>query len=437
MDALVVFAIFILSLAVTIIKSPAKALLNVYLFVLLLTPSTLSFKLIEGIPSLSMGQAAILPICLFSLVTSKIQFSWTDILVLGFVITASISDFVNDGYKLAQNTTYFNICAIVFPYLAGKQLITKRQLDVKFAKRFVSLSAICALTMGYEFLTGKNLYVQVFWQFFHQVHTFGDTRFFFRRASGPFVHSIIACIAMSSAFFLHSWLVLFKELKRKFLGMRLSTWIYAALGLGMLTPLSRGPLLGWFCGLFVFSYGIKSFMARLLRMASLAIMLLGFLYVYNIQEIIETSASDELAQSAYYRRVLWDTYWEDLMQNIYLGVGSLNLEAKNSQGSIDNAYMYIALLHGIFRLVFYFLIVLNLALRLIFRLRQALPLAERQLVYTFLSLITLWLVSFGTVWISGEMMSILFLLYGWMEGYLLAKKKPQFSDEASLPLKQG
>jgi hypothetical protein len=428
MDALFIILIFFISLAVSVIKSPAKALLNVYLIVLLLTPSELNYKLIEGLPSLSIGQAAIIPISFLALMTGKMILSLTDFFVMGFILTASVSDFINDGYQQAQNTTYFNICAIALPYIAGKLLIEKNQLDFLFAKRFVILSAICSLTMVYEFLTGNNLYVQIFWHIFHQVHTFGDYRLFFRRASGPFVHSIIACIVISTAFFLQSWLALSRPFKKTYFGVLQIALLYVVQGLGMITPLSRGPLLGVSCGLFDLSYALKKSMARILRVITLGIALLGVFYVYNSEYIIQTTTNDEYAQSAYYRVQLWDTYWDDLMQNLYLGVGKNNLEAKNSQGSIDNAYLHLALLHGIFCVLFFFAIVFRLAFRLLLKLRQQIPLPERQLVITFISLITMYLVSFSTVWISGEMMSILFLLFGWMEGYLVAKKRPQFVE---------
>jgi hypothetical protein len=242
------------------------------------------------------------------------------------------------------------------------------------------------------------------------------------------VHPIIACIIISAAFLLHSWLVIAKQWKKKIFAIRQSTLIYISQAVGLITPLSRGPILGLACGFFIFSYTNKKYIVRILRYMTLGVAVFGFSYIYNIQDEMQNSADDPLAQSAYYRRVLWDTYWEDLMKNAYLGVGSVKLEAKNGQGSIDNAYMYFALLHGIYRPLFFIGIFLTLIIRLLFRLRQQIPLVEKQLVITFLGLLIMFIVAFGTVWVSDDMMLILFLLFGWMEGYIVAKKRPQFEN---------
>jgi hypothetical protein len=461
MDILFLLTVFIVSVFVSIMLSPAKAFLNVYLFVLLLTPSQDDVKFIEGIPSISIAQVALFPMLFCALINriNSFSISMTDFFVLGFIGTASISEYIHDGFKVAQNSTYHDICNIALPYVIGKILIESYQLDFKLAKRFVLYMAICSFAMGYEFILGKNLFLQVFWPFFHTVHgVLGVGRYGFTRATGPFAHPIIACIVVVIAFFLHCWLVLNKQWKSiqgthvkhiNFLidtvkilfqgvfnnikllkgtcGISLNNIIFVILLCGMITPLSRGPVLGGLCGLFLFSFVLKRKYISFLRFAIIGVILFSFIYIYNIQDIQETNDT-ELSGSVYYRSKLVDAYWDQFVATPYFGRGQFNIEIEEHLDSIDNAYLYLAVTHGVYNVAFFTLIFLNIFFKLLWRLRKKMPSAELQLIFTFLSILVMFSISFGTVWMPPDLAAILFLLFGWMEGFLLAKKKPHLKS---------
>jgi hypothetical protein len=137
--------------------SPQAAFLLVYLPTLFLLPEYYRLDL-PGVPSPTFSQAAAMgtAAAFFARRAPGYRFSPTDLLVVGFALSAALSEYFPGGYKDAQNLAWNMMTWAVLPYLFAKSLVEPLGLRIRFAKTIVLLLAAVALISVYEFRFGTT-----------------------------------------------------------------------------------------------------------------------------------------------------------------------------------------------------------------------------------------------------------------------------------------
>ena len=190
-------------------RSFREAYLDVYLLSLFLLPGWCRF-IVPGLPDPTFQEAAILPIAVaFFLGKRKPwQYSVTDGLVIVFAAVIGCSEYVNAGYKEAQNLMFDMLVGAILPYLLAKGIVEPYGLRVKVIRRIVWLLAIVTVFFVYEFKFAYSPFRLIFDRFFPGqgdgwVTTF---RYGLARTAGPFGHAILAGIVFLIGFLLQRWL---------------------------------------------------------------------------------------------------------------------------------------------------------------------------------------------------------------------------------------
>jgi len=233
-------------------QSPQRALLMVYVPVLLFLPNYY-YWILNGLPDPNFNQATILAIAIVWLIkgASGWRFSFTDILVVGFAFTVSYSEYDNAGFKELKNLGFDVVGSILLPYVLAKSLIEQQGLREEFAKQIALVLFFVALLMLPQFITGANYSVwqKVLGRFFDgQGWQWATTyRWGLTRASGPYGHPILAGIILLIGYRLQRWLEwgnYWPKRIRLFAGFSLSPKIISfGILAGAIMTITRGPLM--------------------------------------------------------------------------------------------------------------------------------------------------------------------------------------------------
>ena len=232
--------------------TPMRALLAVYLPLLLLVPESFRATL-QGIPKMNFNQAAIVPVVLVALLRYGRNWrpSVTDVAVFALAVLIALSEFLAAGYKEAQNLMFAMLASMAGPYLAARLLLDGRDRDVAFARRFVILMFAVVIVGAYEFRFGVNPFLRYLGNLFPGqglgwVTTF---RHGFARVAGPYSHAILAGIMVVMAYRLQRWLQWGRHWEPRFSLLPALPWSKAAvislvLAVGAAMTIARGPILG-------------------------------------------------------------------------------------------------------------------------------------------------------------------------------------------------
>ncbi len=435
----------IIAAIVTFRKSPQYAFLNVYLPVFLLLPDYYRWT-VPGIPKVTFNQGAILPIAFAFLMREghKWKFSLGDVLVFGLVAWNGLSEYVNAGYKEAQNLTFDNISWILLPYVLAKGMIEPSGLRVPFAKRYVFLLFLVAVTAVYEFkfavVPYKPFFDRLFpWQGTGWVTTF---RYGFARIAGPYGHAILAGIMLVSGFRIHRWLEWsghWEKSFRHFPKLRLSKGMIIRLGLiaGMVMTFARGPWIGGVLAAVVTAIGrAKDRKKALLVVLGLLLFVGGpaMFYLLSYASVSRQEAKTVSQESAAYRKELMDRYVEIALEKSILGWGRNTWPKILGMPSIDNYYLLLALMHGVVAVGFLVSIILVMSVRLFLHsMRQPPPvLRGSTLGFTLLGIYLAIGFSIATVFMGDQVIPMFYLITGWSEGYLLSGRESAGSAPAAV-----
>lgn len=428
-------------------RSLQEAFLNVYIPVLLFIPTYYTWK-ISGLPDPNFQGAVVLAIAGLFLLKGLPgwRFSATDVLVFGFAITVSISAYVNEAsLKPPDNIMAGMLMSVIFPYLLAKSLVEPSGLGEECAKRFVLVLCVVALFLIYEMLLreGYTLWQRALGRFFGQgwARTV-NYRWGLTRANGPYDHPIQAGMIMVVAFSLQWWLAkrqAWSSLKQRF-KLPISFLLTLLLLGGLFAPLSRGPWLSFILAsliIFALTFIIRISPTVLHRYLIVGIFMgivgIGGIASYEIfseltasrQEV--SSTKDDMSherQTVAYRADLYRTYGDLVLQRWAWGWGFGGWPKDKGQRSIDNHYIWTALAYGLIAVVYFITLILYIVLRLFLYImnqpKQTAP--EKSIALTLLSLFMAYLFFMGTVSIQETNQTILFVLIGWGESYLITRR---------------
>jgi len=414
----------LLALAVCLLSSPARALLLVYMPVLLLLPAHPRWVQ-AGLPDLGFLHAAILPIAFTTALTvRRWRPSAMDGLVLLLLLLRTLSQLRTDTWKDTQDNVFDWVCLMVLPYAVARGLVQQAGADLRvhMARSIVVLLAFVALLSVWEFRMGSNPLFVGLWEavFPSQVRYLNQYRGGFARVTGPFTHSILAGILFGVGVLLQVWL----HAGRHWRNRHFSLLLLCMLCMGSLMTLSRGPWIGLAAGLGCMLVGFSRDRRRAVVTLAVLLVFLGLPAMLALRDYVAVDLADagsEMQANAAYRREIFDLYTPTLMQRPWLGWGVGGWPTVRNRESVDNQYLLMSLDHGLLTTGVFVLLLGSALVRL---LRHGLVrkgrLDDGRLAITLLAAILCVGVSIGTVWLGAQTMPLLFLLLGWAESVLQA-----------------
>jgi hypothetical protein len=426
--SLIVYIALLAAAVVAVRQGPGRALLAVYLPVLLLIPD--GFRAITpGLPDPNFSQAAIIPIVAVALLRHGRQWRPTvmDGVIGLFALWVGYSDYAGRGYDDAQNLMFAMLFSVLAPYAVARLVIGAEGLDVAVARRFVIIVFGVALVGLWEARFGFNPFHALFGTFFPGqgkgwVTTF---RYGLARVAGPYSHAILAGIMLAVAFVLQQWLQAARHWEPRFVRWPALPWpkarvITVVLALGMLMTVARGPWIGAVVALAILAVGRAAHRRRALALAA-AVLGLGALvggWMLNDYLDIKPGALMTMSQeSALYRKVLFEKYLDIVLDSAWIGWGLTTWPKVRGMESIDNYYLLISLMHGLPAMGLLVLLMLGSAVQCL-RRGLAEPPGSHSPVFAFAGVFCAIFASLGTVYLGEQVMPTLFFMLGWAQGWL-------------------
>lgn len=411
--------------------SPGKALLWLYVPVLLIVPDTFH-AITPGLPDPSTNVAVMMPLFIATMMKYGRfwQCSVADILVFSIAGVMAYSEYLAAGYSEAQNLFCGTLFQIVAPYMVARLAIDREGLHVAIAKKIVIILFAIAMIGLFEFRFGWNPFLILPERIFHGqglgwVTTF---RHGFARVAGPYAHCILAGMMMMMGYRLSRWLEWGGHWEPHFarfpnLPLTKGRIITIGLFIGLVTTIARGPWLGGIlAALFVYAGGHKqrknAFAIGLSVLILIAVpAFLAFQSYLDVKPGAEMTLSQETAM---YRKVLFEKYYSIALDHAWFGWGRNTWPKVAGMSSIDNYYLLLSLMHGLLTTGLLLSLFVWMCIRL-FLHGLSEPAGVHTLSFTFLGIIVGFVVSIVTVYLGENVVPALFLLLGWAEGYMRGK----------------
>lgn len=437
----------LVALIVCLRRGPAYAFLNVYLPVLLLLPDDCRMP-ISG--QLNFAESAIIPIAAVYLWQEGRNWEWslTDFLVLAFASLVVCSEYMNTEYWLAQHLAISMTTTVILPYIVAKALIVRERMGVEIAKRITVLATFVAIVSVYQFRMTANPFTDFASRLFPGIDNGASFRYGFARISGPWTHPILAGIILLFAYRTARWLEWTGEWQGSvpFLSFSLDTtydrhgrspivsiskvrFCEVALVVGSLMTISRGPWLGAAMAAVVMMLVRVRHRTYVTLLAFFAAVIVAFPIYYAFDSYVKVDrfdGSNEARESAAYRREMIEQYMVVAEERPEWGWGSsvtgqgLYPRVENMD-SIDNHYLLLALISGMFSLAALVLLLLWVPVRLLgFSLRNVRDEPATSLAVTLLGSFILFAIAISTAWLGAQTQPLLFIIAGWSEALLLA-----------------
>jgi len=427
----VVFVALFIALRFLSQRGLEQTFLKVWLPFFLLMPTTFFVNII-GLPDPNFMQAAILPM-LFVLLRDRrheMQVGRMEVLLgLYFVLRVSM-DFVSRGYSDAQNYGFYMITCLIGPYLLGRYVINRREMDIETSKMFVLIFLLMFPMFVYELKFWVSPVYAFFGWLFPNAQSGLSLRYGLARTAGSFSHPILACIMVIAVYRLHRWLSwqgVWEKPQAGWLGRiqriagRLPVpfrhQVSLSLVLMALMTISRGPWIGGFAGALLTLVGNFKYRKRWLALVLSLFVLGGIGGKIALEAYITPKLGEEIsgeAKTMLYRKEMLDRYKDFLIDKMWTGWGLTNVPEVKGMESVDNAYFLMALQHGVLAPTLFVVIFLYaIASQIRFGLRA--PPGEAPIGFTFSGIYVMCFIAFATVYMGAQTEPMLFLLLGWGE----------------------
>lgn len=431
MTRYIVFIATVLSLRMLARRGLAQAVLLVWIPIFLAFPFNF-FVNIPGLPDPNVMQAAILPILLV-LVREKMplmRFGRMEVLLAVYVVLRVFVDFLSRGYSDAQNYAFYMLSSLIGPYLIGRYVIDRREMDIAAARMFVLTFVIFFPMFVYELKFWVSPVYAVFKPFFPGAGSGLSIRYGVARTAGTFEHPILACVMIVSVYRMHRWLTWIGEWKQpqrgwlawldqktRWMRLPLHCKISILLVLMAIMTISRGPWIGAFAGAALTAVGNAKNRKKWLVIFALALVLGGGAGKMALDDYITPKAGEVISGEALtmlYRKEMIDRYKAFMYEKMWTGWGLTTRPQIKGMESVDNAFFLMALQHGVlapavFVLIFLYAIISQIKFGL-----KAAP-DEPPLGFTFAGIYLAAFISFATVYMGAQTEPMLFLLLGWGE----------------------
>jgi hypothetical protein len=435
---LVIIVPLFVSLYVLVRQSVEKAVLNVYVPVLLCLPLYDSLKL-PNLPALDFADCAILPIGLWALATRwrSWRFSRMDVWMLLLGVSSGAGLLLRNSSVTPGIFGYFNwVTFALFPYIIGKLIIEQGELRIAVMKRFVFLLGVIAILSLYEFRMGRNPF-HLFWGMFipDGFATFEQLRWGFTRVSGPYSQSETTGLVYIVGALFGYWLYRNGQWERKFRypphPYTKGTLLLIAVSIGMYINQARGPYLGFALGFLI----ARTFRGRNLKrgvrntvLIMLALSAPIYVYMHRYTSADWNEATQD-QQNAIYRSRLIDHYIPVVQDGGLWGWGP-GFPVVGNQTSIDNAYLFFALTQGYAGVTAFTLLLIESELACFLSLRRVREKQDIGFVFCLGGIIAGIAFCLGTVFLNEPVYEILFLLIGWSQSIRSSEPVAELSVQA-------
>lgn len=429
----ILFVPAIIAAAVVLVGGARRGFLWVYLPTLLLLPMYFQLRF-PHLPPISFVDMALLPVAVALMIEGLPgwRLRAMDALVIAFVLSCGYSEASGGTILDGGLQVYTNLIAVAIPYMMGRQLMEPRKgaresvaWRAQFVRMFLGLLTLDAAIGVYDFLSGKSSSQRMWKVFFpDQVVEWPEQmRWGFGRIQGPFSQAILAGMIFTIGIAYCMWM---QRADRSWGRRPLTTtlrlrWRHVALAMmiaGLLMTQSRGP---WIGALILFAI-LWLPLASSFRQALVLVLLLSAVggvgaYLYGKKY---TAGSREHAQTveqedAIYRRELIGNYMPLVLEKPLTGWGVSFYPSVRGQKSIDNEYLFLAVIQGVPGLLLFVLMSLGSCVRVIRLLPYAERADDRFLLYAHLAVVVSLLVTMTTVYLGQQVEPLYFLVLGWMQ----------------------
>lgn len=451
MTTYVIFIATLVSIGLIRTRGLESAFLKSWIPFFLLLPFSF-FVNIPGLPDPNFMEAAILPILFVLLIEKKddIRFGPMEFLIALYLVLRVVLDFYSRGYADAQNYAFYMFSSLIGPYLLGRHIINRRAMDISTARHFVMIFIILLPFFIYEMLFWISPIYKLLLPFFPYATPAMSLRYGVARTFGPFEHPILACVMIVAVYRLHRWLSWMGEWdkpqggwlgwlddKTRWMRVPLKYKISIILIAMAVMTISRGPWIGGFVGASLTVVGNFKNRKRGL-MIFLLLLVVGAGGGKMALDAYITPAEGEVisgeAMTMLYRKELVERYQAYMYEKLWTGWGLTTRPKIPGHESVDNAFLGMALQHGIlapalFIVIFIYAIVSQIR----FGLRA--PPGEPPIGFTFAGIYLAAFISFATVYMGSQTEPMLFLLLGWGESIKNRRQERRLAagDAASPP----
>ena len=347
MQAIVLLPL-LLTLAVGLKYGFREAFVYVCLPLFLLLPDYYRFKL-PGIPEFTPWNYTFLAVfgaLLLSEDRRHLRPHPLDLLPILFVYFCVRSEYDIKGWKDTQNLLANMTFGCILPYYLGKVMVRVPGL-LTGALTMIGLVCACVGFVSiYEARMGTNPFDV--WRNFWPVSVPFDGALYrsgIRRVQGPFSHPIFGGFIYSMVIPCLFWLRDRNALR----GWKARWLLVAGCVVGLLTTVSRGPMLGCLLTCGVMSLGWMRLRSVAVGVALLGALVLPVLVGVQVQKFLSldrATARTESEETAAYRKEMMENYWEVVMAEPIHGYGKNQVPVVKGQKSIDNMYLFTALQYG-------------------------------------------------------------------------------------------
>ncbi len=434
----------LVAVVVCVLSGPERAILDVYLPALLLMPDY-SWPLSLQLTVVDVTLLAIAPFVLFS---PQFRWKWCgfDILVLAYIGLTVISSCINNGYeyKQTQQIAIRELCGFFLPYFIAKQSLSRDEVAVQLMKRIAVLLTAVAILSVYEFRLGRDLFLWPFNGIFPAIPGINYLfRYGFMRIKGPFGHPMALGVIMAIGYIIVrglGWRGVWKEKlwRLPITKIRFCTWWILG---GLIMSISYGDWIG------AAAAAVMTSICRAKnRRLAIALLLLTLVFVaapvhsawkaYTSVDWLATELSGDKDRSdAAYRSELVRVYIPIIEERPGWGWG-FDFPVQENMLSIDNGYLYTALVYGTYALATWAAILLLAPLRLCLlgiRLPRDHPTAATAFTIAAVYLAMALCNTEGALTSNETIMGLFFILTGWSASLLQHREVEGAKLEASEP----
>lgn len=410
MKALAVMPALIVALMLCLL--PAEQVFLYTFFTSLLAIPTAYYFPLPGLPDLNFFHFATVPLfcwwCYNGIKEHRL--SLMDVLVFSYAGVTIISEFLTMGFKDGGNIVIDRILQIFIPYLLVKHFFRYPHLRIPAIKVMVVTGAVLALLSPPEFKFDIAITDPLYWLWPENTRLPGMARYGFVRVAATFTHPILAGLMWAFFSLFAIWLHKQKAWEKNWHGKA----AIALNVLGLLFSISRGPMLGLLAGLVVLYIGWNQD-----RKKALSLVLAGTILVLPPIAIkfVEYVSVDRYGavtreqENAAYRKELLDNYIEVIKESPWKGYGKNGVPVVRGQKSVDNQYLFISLLHGVFAMGLFVAITLYIIFRLfIYGWKHPPDHQAGQLSWVLIGCAGTWFVTLATVWMGAQSEQMVFLV---------------------------
>ncbi len=402
--------------------SLTRTFLNVYLPIFTLVPIYYFWK-VAALPPITFGEAALLPLGFAILIKEwrNWKFTTMDVVLGVFLFSTYYADQLADRHVAAVFGLFDGVCNALIPYMIGKLLIEQKGARVAVVKRFLFLLFVCCLISSYEYKMGQNPFSRVFRGMFPD-ETFAwntQIRWGFGRVSGAFGQSELAGMIFLCGFVLALWMGYNHLWEPRFSKPRWLKWKKSAIiswtvGLTLLMTQARGPWLGCVVAVPVAFVGHAKNVLRRAVIVGVLVIVGGAVTYVGLKHYVNSATTSDEQQTAQYRQQLLDNYIPVAKQGGAWGWG-VDFPRIGGQGSIDNEYLFVALVQGWVGLLAFCLIAVETLLRMAASAFITPEVEDKTFAFSLLGIYLGMLVTLFTVFLGLQPYQLFFLLAGWSQ----------------------